>query len=111
MTHVLLLFRPAIYKHLKRLGLAVHEVPGDGHCMFHAFSVLEPQRSFQEWREVLSSQLEERAAQAKDGEDDNWFLARANQQLRTNYSSFGNLMENMRKNEWGYSDFITEFTR
>ena len=66
----------------------------------------------QEWRDHLCDRMEIRARN-----NPSYWLARGNcaleavlmRQGRQQYQNFGTLIQAMRSNQWGYSDFIVEF--
>ena len=99
---------------LQRYGLVVENVPGDGNCLFHCFSQFEPVLTMQEWRNALCDRLAEKAAETQSSE---YWLKRGNDALKETliarqketYSSLESLLDAMRKDEWGYGDFITAF--
>ncbi len=128
----LVVCRPCL-AHLQNLGLQVVNVPGDGHCLFHSFEQFMKKRSFSEWRNALASSIQDRkflellsgvrmhcdncvfcrvSADTEHVEWKIWYLSRANESLfylGRSYSKFEALMDAMRRDEWGYSDFISEF--
>lgn len=94
------------------LGLQMVEVEGDGHCFFRSLAFLCPPLSFRQWRHKLADHVE---AKADHDQLHSWYLARFNdisaerpggKQL----NSFEALIHSMRNGEWGYSDWITEFS-
>lgn len=92
-------------RHLEGLGLVKKAVPGDNHCLFHSFALLCPEKTMQQWRNVLADSLDARVLAMKQT---GHYLFRARQSGRK-HSTWRGLIRAMKGKEWGYADFITEF--
>ena len=110
---------------MSAMGLRMEPVEGDGNCLFRSFAVLRPEKDHRQWREELVNLLEGIAtAEHKE----HVYLGRANIQLESRlwktvrsargiptrklrlYPDFSSLMKDMRKEQWGWGDFIDLFS-
>lgn len=97
---------------LRRLGLRMVSVLGDGHCFFRTLEHLQPACTFMHWRTRLADFV-----QAKADHDGlhRWYLDRFNAIASeraggSTCSTFEQFIQVMRRHEWGYADWITEFS-
>ena len=103
----------------EQYGLTPHEVPGDGSCMFHCCSFWFPEKTDRQWRTVLCDRVQERYDAAPTQREKNNIFGHGREAFKTQdpktgvfidkYQTFEDLMEAMRKDEYGYSMFWEEF--
>jgi hypothetical protein len=109
------------------MGLIMETVVGDGNCLFRCFEAFDPSRDHKQWRQQLVDHLE--ALVAVEPHRENHYLGRGNAALEDLmwvtrydkqsgkwvriqqwYNTFHDLMQAMRRGQWGYTDFILEFS-
>jgi hypothetical protein len=109
------------------MGLTMETVLGDGNCLFRCFQAFNSSRDHQQWRQGLVDHLE--GLVAVEPHRESHYLGRGNTALedllwvsrydkktgklvRTQqlYRTFHDLMQAMRGGQWGYTEFILEFS-
>ena len=105
-------YRSELDELLDRLGLKILQVQGDGHCLFRCLQHFIPKFDFREWRIRITNHVQVKADQ--DALHD-WHVSRFNDLARERMGgrpveNFYQFIEGMRTSEWGYSDWIAEFS-
>jgi hypothetical protein len=109
------------------LGLRMEPVLGDGNCLFQCFHAFDPSRDHNQWRQSLVDRIE--GLVAAEPHREHHYLGRGNACLedllwvtkfdrqagkvvrsQRRYETFHDLMQAMRKGQWGYTEFILEFS-
>lgn len=100
-----------VEQELARCGLEMKPVIGDGNCFFRSLAKLDGSRHHVGWREHLADVMQAKVDQGQDGQA---FVDRANDSFKhfknfKKYDNFSSLIKDMRRNQWGYSDWIEAF--
>eukprot|EP00961_Rhodomonas_salina_P225354 3046837-Rhodomonas_salina.2 len=96
---------------MREFGLVASKVPGDGHCLFHSISDLEPSWSSAEWRAAIVDDIEKYCDSI---ELRRVYLDRANNDIRAGrvrFKSFSEMISALRGSEWGDVDCIRHAAR